>query len=475
MRLLPLPLGRSFNALWFGTGASNLGDGMALFVLPLLALATGASPGGVAAVTAALTLAWPVFGIHAGWIVDRVDRRLLLAGVNAVRALTLAGLTAGLLTGTLSLPLLLVAAVLIGVAETLVDTALTSTIPLVVEPVGRNRANARVEATINVTNQLAGPPLAGLLAGITLAVATGASAALYVLAVAGVAFLSLNRAPAGPGRTDGIVQLHTCETGDVVQLHTRETGDVVQHRGHETGGVVQFATPARPEGNGGTVQRPAPARPRENGGVVAGLRYLWRQPVVRTLTLITAAMNIPWAVSTALLVVHAVSPGPLGLTTAQYGLVLTAMAVGGLIASAVVEPLRRRFGVTTLLIADAAGTVLLVAPVALGGPVWTVVAGAVVAGAGSSIWRVLVATIRQNLSPPELLGRVYSASRVISWGVIPFSAALAGLGAELWGVRTVFVIATVLAAIILAAFVPYALRTDLSAAVAPEEDRRPVA
>ena len=42
MRLLPLSLGRSFNALWFSTGASNLGDGMALFVLPLLALATGA-------------------------------------------------------------------------------------------------------------------------------------------------------------------------------------------------------------------------------------------------------------------------------------------------------------------------------------------------------------------------------------------------------------------------------------------------
>ncbi|MFD1932275.1 MFS transporter [Nonomuraea mangrovi] len=410
MRLRPRSLGRPFNALWFGTGAANLGDGMALFALPLLAVAVEASPGGVAAVTAALTLAWPVFGMHAGWIVDRVDRRMLLSGVNAVRAAVLTGLSVSHVTGTLSLPVLLAAAVLLGAAETLVDTALTSTVPMVVQPVGRNSANARIEATINLTNQLAGPPLAGLLASATLALATGASAALYVVAVAGLAAMTLRRAPEQTGAAAG------------------------------------------------------------SGGVAAGFRYLWRLPVVRTLTLFTAAMNIVWAAATALLVVYAVSPGPLRLTTAQYGLLLTAMAVGGLLASAVVEPLRRRFGVTRLLIADAAGTVLLVAPVAMDGGVWIVAAGVVTAGAGSSVWRILVATVRQNLSPPDLLGRVYAASRVLSWGVIPVSAALAGIGAELWGVRAVFVLATVLAAVVLVAFVVYALRTDLTATVEASPD-----
>ncbi|MDA0631841.1 MFS transporter [Nonomuraea sp. MCN248] len=403
MRLLPTSLGRSFNGLWFGTGSSNLADGMALFVLPLLALAIGASPGQVAAVTTALTLAWPLFGLHAGWIVDRVERRALLTGVSLARAAVLAGLTAAHLTGTLSIPLILLAAVLLGVAETLVDTALTSTIPRVVAPAARNRANARIEATINITNQLAGPPLAGLLAGTTLALATGAGAVLYVLAVAGI--------------------------------------------------LVMALSPAEPRA----------AEPRR-GGLVAGLRHLWRQPVVRTLTLYTAAMNLVWAAATALLVVYAVAPGPLGLSTAQYGLLLTAMAVGGLVASMVVEPLRRRFGVTTLLVADAAGTVLLVLPVAVGAPAWAVAAGAVVAGAGASVWRILVATIRQNLSPPELLGRVYAASRVISWGVLPPGAAVAGVIAEVWGVRAAFAVATALALAVMAAFLRYAFRTDLSSA-----------
>lgn len=401
-------LGRSFNGLWFATGSANLADGIALFALPLLALAAGASPGGVAAVTMVLTLAWPVFGLHAGWIVDRVDRRALMTSVNLIRAGVLAVLTVVAATDRLSLAVVLAAAALIGTAETLVDTALTSTVPLVVEPERRTRANARIEATINVANQLAGPPLAGALAGAALALTVGTSAALYVLAVTGIAVITLHRSPA-----------------------TTTTGT-------------------------------APAT-----GLTAGLRYVWRHGLIRALTLFTATMNLVWGAAIALLVVHAVSPGPLGLTPAQYGFMLTAMAAGGLLAAVLVEPLRRRIGVTRLLIVDCVGTILLVAPVAVGASAWAVAAGMVVAGAGASVWRILVATIRQNLTPPELLGRVYAASRVVSWGALPVGAGLAGLGAEIWDIRTVFAVGTVLAVGMLTAFVPFAVRRDLSAAMSP--------
>jgi MFS family permease len=399
-------LGRSFGGLWAATGAANLADGVALFSLPLLALATGASPGGVAAVTTALTLAWPVFGLHAGWVVDRFDRRTLLSLVNLIRAGVLTALTAAYLADRLTLAAILAAAVLLGAAETLADTGLTATVPLVVEPDQRSRANARIEATINLANQMAGPPLAGLLAGLTLALATGASAVLYGLALIGLAAMTLRRIPtarSGPGRRQ----------------------------------------------------------------LASGLTFLWREPVLRTITVFTAAMNLVWAAALALLVVYAVAPGPLGLTPAQYGLVLTAMAAGGLAAAAALERLRQRFGATRLMIADCVGTVLFVAPVAVGAPPWAVVAGVIVAGAGSSIWRILVATIRQNLTPPELLGRVYAASRVVSWGVLPVGAALAGAGAELWGVRAVFAAASVVVVAALMAFAAYAVRSDLSAAMQP--------
>lgn len=395
------PLGRSFNGLWFGTGSANLADGIALFALPLLALEVDVSPGGVAAVTVVLTAAWPVFGLHAGWIVDRLPRRTLMTVVNVVRAGTLAVLTLTVASGELALAHVLVAAAILGVAETLVDTALTSTVPLVAPPENRTRANARIEATISLTNQLAGPSVAGLLAGAALSLTTGASAALYLLAIGGIAVMALDR-PTG-----------------------------------HTGGA-------------------------RLAGVTAGLRFVWRQPIVRTLTLFTAAMNLVWGAALALLVVYAISPGPLGLTSAQYGLMLSTMAAGGLAAAATVEPLRRRIGVSRLLVADMVGTVALVGPVAFNANVWAVAAGLALAGAGATVWRVLVATIRQNLTPMKLLGRVYAASRIISWGAPPIGAGLAAAVAELWGVHAVFVAATVVALATLAGFILVIVRYQLS-------------
>jgi MFS family permease len=395
---------RSFRGLWFATGSANLADGMTLFVLPLLALSIGTTAGGVAAVAAVATLAWPVFGLHAGWIVDRSDRRRLLLGANATRAAAVGVLAVAVATDEVSLAMILVVAAVYGIAETLVDTALTSTVPALVEPGDRTRANARIETTINFTNSFVGPPLAGLLIGVGMVWALGGGALLYAAAIGGVLLVRLrHRAPAGTATT------------------------------------------------------PADTRVR------AGLVTLWRHPLLRSVTLVTAGMNCVWAAWVGVFVVHAVDPGPLGLSAAAYGLVLTAMAVGGLLASATVDRLRRRVGVRALLVVDCVGTVLLVAPAALGLGVWPTVAGLVAAGAGASIWRVLIATIRQNVTPEHLLGRVYAASRVISWGTIPLGSALAGLLAELTTVRTVFVAATALAVVVLGSFVVVMRRHDLEA------------
>ena len=85
------------------------------------------------------------------------------------------------------------------------------------------------------------------------------------------------------------------------------------------------------------------------------------------------------------------------------------MAVGGLVASTTVDVLRRRFGTGRLLVADAAGPSCWSARRLWVRPFWVVAAGAVVAGSGAGIWRILVATIRQDFTPPDLLGRTYSA------------------------------------------------------------------
>jgi MFS family permease len=377
----PTGLGRNFTALWLATGTANLADALALFVLPLIALRVTPSAGLVAGVTVALTLAWPLFGLPAGVIVDRVDRRRLLASVNVVRVLALAGLTLSLVTGGPSIGWVYAAALALGIGETLVDTGLAALIPQTVtgtEPLGR--ANARLEVAQNVMNQFLGPPLAGVLAVAGLAWVTGAGALLYLAAIPLLAAMR------------------------------------------------------------GRYRVAAATTMKQKGELTAGLRFIWRSPLLRALTVLTAAMNVFWAAWVAVLVVYAVDPGPVGLSPAGYGVLLTAMAVGGVAGAAVVTPLRRRLGAHRLLALDVVGTILLIGTPAVTANPWAIGAAMAVGGAGSSVWRVIVAVIRQAVTPAELLGRVYSASRVISWGVLPVGAALGGLLAEGWGVRAVFVV-----------------------------------
>lgn len=415
-------MGKDFARLWIATGSANLGDGIVLTALPLLALTLGGTVGQIALVTTVATLAWPIVGLHAGWVVDRFPRRSILVLVNIARAAALALLTVAALTDALTIPLLLLAAGIYGVAETLVDTALVTLIPELVEPAARTGANARIEATINITNQLLGPPLAGVIIGLSTAATVATGSALYL--VAGLAVLTIR---SGTPRT-----------------------------------------PPTTPGTPGTPGTPPETTAKPDTRVRSGLTYLWRHELQRPLTLLTAAMSLVWGAWSALFVVYAVSPGPLQLTTGQYGLLLTAMAVGGIIASTVVGPLRRRLGSGLLLFLDCLGTVLLVLPMALNADIWFTAAGITMAGAGSSIWRIVVATIRQETTPGPLLGRVYSASRVISWGAVPLGAGLAGVLASLTSLRTVFLAATVLAVLVAFAYLPLWRTLNLLQRTAPE-------
>lgn len=387
-------LGRDFFALWSASATANLGDAMYLLALPLLALHLGGSPGEVAVVTVLFTLAWPLFGLPAGLLADRVDRRRLVVIVNAGRAAVLVALTILIATGSVALSWVYAAAFLLGLGETIVDSSFAALVPAAVrDPTLLGRANARIEFATTVTNQFVGPPLAGLLAVAGLVWVTGAGSLLFLATLPVLALMA---------------------------------------------GTYRVASAADRE----------PFR----AALTSGLRFIWRNPLLRTLTLLTASMNVFWAAWTAVLVVYAVAPGPVGLSPAGYGLLLTVMAVGGVAGSLLVESLRRRLGDRRLLALDIVGTILLIGtpavttnPVAIG-------AAMLVGGAGSAVWRVILAVIRQRLTPPDLLARVYSASRVISWGVLPAGAALGGLLAEAYGVRAVFSVGGVVSLALLVAY-----------------------
>ena len=353
-----------------------------------------------------LTLGWPVFGLHAGSIVDRFDRRNVLLGVGVLRMATLGALTLALATGTLTLPMLYLAALALGVGETLADTGLVALVPSTVERERLDWANGRITAGQTVTNMFLGPPLAGSLLAIGAAFLTGVATAVYAAAAAVLATLGGTRASTTDRQAD---------------------------------------------------------EPRSGWGVTEGFRYLWANPTIRKLTLLTAGLNLWWAGWYALFALHAVAPGPIGLEPPAYGAMLAAMAVGGIGGSLAAGPVSRRLGTKATLALDFVGTALLVGVPAITTNPWLVAAGSVVAGAGSAMWIVLVASIRQRLTPDALLGRLYSASRLIGVGVLPIGAALGGIAAEIVGIETVFGFGAVVSVVLLVVFVVTIREADLTA------------
>lgn len=401
----------SFRYLWAANTMSNLGDGLYQFALPVLALSTTQSPALVAGVTVMLTLAWPLFGLQAGALVDRFERRTVLLVVSGLRFGTLALLTVAIVGGWLSLPLIYVTAAILGIGETLADTALTAIVPSVVESDALELANSRIVAGQTVTNTLIGPPLAGALLAVGGAALTGVGASLYALTAGALALL--RRHPSHSNRGDD--------------------SDPVS-------------------------------------GLTAGFRFLWRDSLLRRLTLFTAAMNIWWAGFVALFALYAISPGPMGLGPPGLGVLLTAMAIGGLAGSLLTQRIVAAVGVRVTLALDFVGTALLVGVPAVTTHPIAVGMALAVAGAASVWWIVLVASIRQRVTPDGLLGRAYSASRMISWGVLPIGAVAAGLAAELFGIRSVYAAGALVTLGLLVAFLALVSSAELDSTRRPASD-----
>jgi MFS family permease len=107
-------LGVNYRKLWASSAAANLADGIFQVALPLMAVSLTTSPALIAGVAIAGRLPWLVFVLIAGALADRLDRRITMRNVQLLRV-AVVGLMVGLaLAGQLSLPVLYVAAFVLG-------------------------------------------------------------------------------------------------------------------------------------------------------------------------------------------------------------------------------------------------------------------------------------------------------------------------------------------------------------------------
>jgi MFS family permease len=378
-------LGARFWRLWTSSTLSNLADGIVKVSLPLAALRFTDSPTLIAGLAFVVTLPWLLFALPAGALADRLDRRRLMLGANAVRAVTLGALAAAVAADAGSIWLLYAVAACIGTVETLYDTAAQSILPQLVPRDRLSRANGRLFAAEITANEFVGPPVGGflILAGAVIAFAT--PAALWVVAIGALLLVP------GPYRVERVER-------------TTLRADVAE-----------------------------------------GLRFLWGHRLLRTLAGMVGTFNFASNAAWAVLVLYAVGPGSaVGLSEPAFGALLATSAAGMLTGSLVAERVERWLGRGRALLVATVGCTLLVAGPALTDNAVLIGIAFFVSGNCSALWNVITVSLRQRITPDRLLGRLNSGYRLVAWGSRPFGALAGGLLAQAFGLRAVFVAMTVL-------------------------------
>ena len=161
--VFPQRLGTSFRWLVASSWTTNLGDGLMMAAGPLLVASQTRNPVLVAAAAMAFQLPWLVFGLVAGAMADRLDRRVLVMAMDAARAIVLAGLCAVILTGHVNIWLVMGAMFLVGLAEVFADSATGTLLPMLVDKPDLGIANARIQVGFLTANQLVGPALGAVI------------------------------------------------------------------------------------------------------------------------------------------------------------------------------------------------------------------------------------------------------------------------------------------------------------------------
>lgn len=179
---------------------------------------------------------------------------------------------------------------------------------------------------------------------------------------------------------------------------------------------------------------PAPTDGAERSGVRNGLRLLWRDRVLRVLALCIFVMNVTLSATMAVLVIYAGER--LGLGATGYGLLGATIAAGGLLGTTVVDRLVRRFGPRPLLLAGLAVECSTQLTLALTTHVWVALLVLAIFGVHSSVWSVMTVSLRQHRVADEVRGRVSSAYTVLSVSGSALGALLGGALVELGGITT---------------------------------------
>jgi predicted MFS family arabinose efflux permease len=368
-----LLLPATFNRLAWSNLAAQSAEQIALAAAPIVAvLMLGVAEGETGLLQTALTLPFILFAIPAGLLTDRISRRKLMAGAEALRAAALAGILVLIAIGELTLPLLCLLGFIAVCGTVAYSVAAPALVPSLVTPQLLPAANARVELARTIAFA-SGPALGGVLVGwVGAAPAFGFAAALSVIAVVLLSGIYEPTREAAPRRHP----LQDIKEGASFVLHHALLRPVF---------VTQF--------------------------------------IFNTGSFLVLAVFVPFAVRR-----FGLSATGVGTTLAMYGV---GMVVGALAATRVMK--RLAFG-TVIGLGPVTGFVaaIVMAITTFVPAPWLAGLSFFLLGVGPILWVISTTTLRQSVTPPRLLGRV-SAINILSYGARPLGSALGAIVGGFYG------------------------------------------
>jgi MFS family permease len=369
----------TFRLIWIGTAASRLGSSVASVATPLVALEVlDASAFTITLLMAAAWVPWLLIGLPAGAWVDRRAKRPVMIASDVVAAIAVLSVPLAAWWDVLTVAQLLTVAVVIGTATVFFQTAWTSYLPAVLDHRQLVPANAFLYGSESAA-QVAGPRIAGLLAG-----AVGAVAGL-------------------------LLQAGTFVVSALCLFRVR-----------------------RPER-----RTPSTEQPDLRREIVEGARFVASDRYLRNLVTHGALSNMWLTGYQALLVVFLIRE--VGLNAATVGLMLTLTSLGGVVGATLAPALSRRLGTARTLVFCKAGAgpcALLIPLTESGVRTGLFVIGSALVITGVVAGNVVSGSFRQTYCPPHLLSRVTTSMQFVNLGTIPLGAVAAGALASVAGTRT---------------------------------------
>jgi MFS family permease len=365
--------------LWTASTISNLGDGVFIVALPLLASRLTRSELSISFIGVAAALPWLLLSLPIGAIVDRIDHRLLMVRSDLFRAVIVGALTIAVASHHAQMWMLWIAAGSLGVAEVFFDNASQAMVPSIVPVEVLEKANGRRIAAEVAANSFIGTPIGSVLFVVAMWLPFGFEGASFAIAA-------------------------------MLVLTLRGTAAAAIH--------------------------PPESRRSLRADIAEGLRWLSARRVLRGLAIAAGLSVLGMQMTAAIFVLFA--QDLLHLSDRWYGALIAIGAIGAVGGGLVAERLTKRLGTMAIIYGTVVVWTLCMFAEGCWPRLWVSAVATIAMAFGTTVWNTITVSLRQRIVPANLFGRVNSVYRWLVWGSISIGAALGGIVAREFGLRAPF-------------------------------------